>query len=332
MRRLFNHLQADNLCELLKSLEQAGIPAIPFKGPVLAVTIYDDIALREFHDVDFLIGEKDISGTLSVLDGLAYERTTGLSAAQEAAYQRYGGQEICFGGELPIEPHWAFAPRTYAVDLDYSSLWSRIRPIPFNGRTVSGFADEDLLCLHGTKEKWHKLKWVADVAYFVPTHSELDWSVVHERASQMGTLRMVQLGLSLCQSMLGTALRHVYPDPSWLAGNKACARLNFDVERHFYQGDYTGKSIYQLSVFHWWTRERQSDRVRYLFRTITTPRIAHFNSIDLRDSMFFAYYPFKILHDYLLLSLWITWKSLLGQLEEISTIVSRVNLKTWPPE
>ena len=41
--------------------------------------------------------------------------------------------------------------------------------------------------------------------------------------------------------------------------------------------------------------------MRYLFRTVTTPREKHFLLMKLPDNLFFGYYPVKIVHDYVLL-------------------------------
>src|SRR5271163_2569862 len=43
------------LLSLLDLLKQNGIPAISFKGPLLAVDAFGDVALREFGDLDLLL-------------------------------------------------------------------------------------------------------------------------------------------------------------------------------------------------------------------------------------------------------------------------------------
>lgn len=38
----------------------------------MAPTVYQNIGLREFHDVDFLIGQEELSKVTKVLAGLGY--------------------------------------------------------------------------------------------------------------------------------------------------------------------------------------------------------------------------------------------------------------------
>lgn len=53
-RNLFLSME---LLKLLERLEGQGIQAIPFKGPVLAVSVYGNLALRPFSDLDILVHE-----------------------------------------------------------------------------------------------------------------------------------------------------------------------------------------------------------------------------------------------------------------------------------
>jgi len=48
-----------NWYELPISSKKKQLPAIPYKGPVLAESAYGDVALRNFGDLDFLISPVD---------------------------------------------------------------------------------------------------------------------------------------------------------------------------------------------------------------------------------------------------------------------------------
>jgi hypothetical protein len=47
------------LIRILNCLESHGIAAIPFKGPTLAESVYGNLALREFSDLDILVRQSD---------------------------------------------------------------------------------------------------------------------------------------------------------------------------------------------------------------------------------------------------------------------------------
>src|SRR4029078_9175911 len=48
------------LCRLINRFAHSGIDAIPYKGPVLALFAYDNIALRRFVDLDIIVKKSDV--------------------------------------------------------------------------------------------------------------------------------------------------------------------------------------------------------------------------------------------------------------------------------
>ena len=50
-----NQSQTTELLRIIDLLAQHGIPALPFKGPLLAFVAYADISVRESHDLDIWI-------------------------------------------------------------------------------------------------------------------------------------------------------------------------------------------------------------------------------------------------------------------------------------
>jgi len=71
-----------------KLLESNGILAIPFKGPVLASSLYGNLALRTFSDLDILVVKKDIMKAKDVLLSSGLRWGSQLSSAQKANYKR----------------------------------------------------------------------------------------------------------------------------------------------------------------------------------------------------------------------------------------------------
>jgi hypothetical protein len=56
---LRNMFLVRELSTLLSMLDAHGIPAIPYKGPVLATSVYGNLALRQFRDLDVLLRAQD---------------------------------------------------------------------------------------------------------------------------------------------------------------------------------------------------------------------------------------------------------------------------------
>ena len=45
------------MLKLLSAFRKKGIPAIPYKGPVLAQAVYGNVGLRQFGDLDITVPE-----------------------------------------------------------------------------------------------------------------------------------------------------------------------------------------------------------------------------------------------------------------------------------
>jgi len=309
-----NSIAAQQLSHILDKLQAADIKAVTFKGPTLAIKAYQDIALRSFRDLDFLIPEAQIEDCLSLLRDMGYHHEHGLSPRQWQAYVHYNGQDILFGPGLPVEPHWAFAQRTLMLDIDYKGFWQRVSDTSFHGQRVLTFSLEDeliILCLHGFKHEWCKLKWVVDLVMFISSHSKIDWAIVMHRAESQGLARIVIFAIALGEYLFGRSVpetvRHWMEKDTFamLASAKFGGRF-FQVAQEAVQRQ--NKPCSHLHYFRWSMRERYFDRLRYAVRTLTQPRVVHFRTISVPDSLFFFYYPFKISHDYFALPVWLIIK------------------------
>jgi hypothetical protein len=297
------------LKDVLVTLAGKGIAAIPFKGPVVAQLAYADPALRRYGDLDILVREKDAAAACDTLTASGFRGTAPLSPRQMRAFRRYSGQDIVFKGDVAVEPHWALAPRTLSLEIDYQGLWARARQIDLDGQPLLCFGAEDLvtvLCLHGSKEQWTRLLWIADVAHMVAASPGLDWPTLLARAKAQGFLRMVLIALILVQEAveLPAAVHDaIAADPvAHDLAERAASRL--------FEPDRADESIYTLSAFRRRMRERARDRIRYVLRTLTTPRDLHYSILPLPDGLFFLYTPIKLVHDYLLLPFWKSGKRL----------------------
>src|SRR5262249_35093242 len=62
-----NLFLAKELLTVVQCLEGHKIPSIPYKGPVLATSVYGNLAFREFGDLDILVRERDYNLAQRVL-------------------------------------------------------------------------------------------------------------------------------------------------------------------------------------------------------------------------------------------------------------------------
>jgi hypothetical protein len=206
------------LLDLLSLFNQHGIQVIPYKGAVLAASLYHDLALRPFGDLDILVHERDILQAVDVLVSCGYEviRPTSLSQTnknyrsfwinQMVKRSPWSYQVILWNPDRQglIELHWRTIPK-YVFPRNPKELWENLRPINVGGVDVFSFAPENLLwflCLHGAKHQWKRLRWICDIAELVREYPDLNWEQTISHAEGLGMERRLYLGLLLANRLL----------------------------------------------------------------------------------------------------------------------------------
>jgi hypothetical protein len=126
------------LCQILSVLEEPQIVAIPFKGPVLATTVYGSPILRQFGDLDILVHKRDVLRVRDLLLAQGYHPYTPMTDSQEAAHlrARYHYNVLHDDGQVMVEIHWAFARRYWSLALDMTHVQERCTTVSLVGTTA----------------------------------------------------------------------------------------------------------------------------------------------------------------------------------------------------
>jgi hypothetical protein len=269
-----SQMLAGHLLDVLGLLEHRGIAAVAYKGPVLAASLYGNLALREFTDLDVLVRAKDVRRAGEALVGRGYEPELPLTAAEEhdlirsrAGYFRRFDRPVK-AGRVVLELHWRI-PATFRLD---QGFWRRLRPVRLLDGAALQFAPEDLalvLCAHGFKHGWSRLKWVCDVAELISTHASLDWDAAIDEASRAGGLRILLVGCALARDTLGVAL------PASVSERIAADLVARELSEAFCLRLFDDRSSHRVGVVcNLRVRERVRDRIRYgmaLIDALTAP-------------------------------------------------------------
>jgi putative nucleotidyltransferase-like protein len=197
-----NLSQNVELVGLLEGLSERGIPAIPFKGGVLADWAYADPSLRESGDIDIVVRRRHLREAIAFL--LTREYCSG-SSGRYLRFDRIDGLASVDLQTSLEAPHFSFA-------LDNDELWDRAVRRMFVGHSVLSYCAEDLLillCVHGTKDVWFKLKWTCDIAAFIERKPDWDWERVLVRAASLHARRKLLFGCWLAHDLLGAGLPEV---------------------------------------------------------------------------------------------------------------------------
>ena len=282
---------ASELARIAARFEKKHVKAVPYKGPSLAESVYGDLALRHFSDLDFLVSPADLGAAQQTLEQLDYQPSTDLSPSVERFWLENGYERSFDGkaGKYLVELQWALLPRFYAVDFRVGELLGRAGRASLGGRDVPCLSPEDsliALCLHAAKHLWMLLIWVCDIAESVRTQV-IDYSLVVTRAGELGILRMLGVSFWLAQNLLCTDLPPaaqdlVARDPEVpILGQLFAERLARGATYDFESAEYF-LLVRRL-------RERRADRWRYLWRLVWTPGVGDLAAVRLPEPLFPLY-------------------------------------------
>ncbi len=284
---------ATELLKVLRHLQDNGVCAVPYRGPLLAEVVYGDLSLRTFQDLDVLVQRKDVARAKDALVSMGYQLVVPkrLPAAGHLTYEHaYGFWHA--GSGLSLELQWEVAERYFGFRVD-PQVWDRLEVVRFMGRQVVGLPAEDLLlilCVHGSKHGWARLAWVCDVAELVRAHPRIDWERALWQARRHKVRRMVLLGLTLASDLLGATLPEEIGQS--VKSDSAVQSLGLQVrERLFPEGAGTRRTLEtsRLFVFHVQLRESLWGRVRHCFRVAMFPTWRDWEAQPLPGVLFFLY-------------------------------------------
>jgi hypothetical protein len=279
------------LFRILDCLEGHAIPAIPLKGPALAETVYGNLALRDFSDLDVLVKQDDVLKAKAALGALGYAANIQLSSAQERAYLATGYEYTFDGpaGKNLLEIQWGILPRFYAVEFPIRECFGRARSLNLWGRTVRALAPEDLLlalCVHAAKHAWVRVHWLRDITGVVETKA-LEWPVFERRGVELGLARMIGVSLRLAHRLLRAnvpqSVRNLWTE------DPEIERLSEDVVRGLSTAEtYDAESLRYFRLM-MRLRERGSDQMRFLSRLAFTPSLGEWRVVRLPAPLFPLY-------------------------------------------
>lgn len=279
------------LLRLLDRMDAAGVRALPYKGPVLAVVAYGSVGLRSFSDLDVLVPLPELDRAAGVLEAEGYRPRYRFTPRQDAAFRRVDGD---YPWEHPetgvrVELHARVSSGRFGVPLGTEELWARAGRVPLGGRSIPALSREDLLlvlAVHGCKHRWERLEWICGVAELLRARDEPDWSVLLGRARELGAERMLLLALALARDLLDAPLP---PGVSVrVAADPGAAALAAEAAQGLFgrpdPSPTAGNLLFNLRAQQGWP-----ERLRYAARWLVVPTPEDWKSLPLPDPLFPAY-------------------------------------------
>ena len=199
------------LIHVMSCFRDAEILAVPYKGPVVAAQAYGDIALREFEDLDIVLRQQDMPRANEIVTSLGYlgKFPWDLCARAGSALVPGEYQYTDRSRRMVLELHTEGTLRHFPLRPDFDDLAPHLTPVSLSGHEILTFAPEDalvMLSIHGAKDFWERISWIADVAELIRAHPQLNWDVAWKRADSWNARRILHLGLALASGVLDARL------------------------------------------------------------------------------------------------------------------------------
>jgi hypothetical protein len=283
------------LARIMQHFERRQLRAIPYKGPVLAQSLYRDLGLRSFSDLDFLISSVDFGRAQQALAEIGYRPSLFLTPVLTPTVERFWlrtGYERSFGsaaGKNLVELQWALLPYFYGVDLSVDDLLARAGRTVVGGREVPCLSPEDsllVLCLHAAKHLWSRLSWLADIAETLRIQT-IDDALVFSRARALGIARILGVSFWLVKNVLGAEIPTAVEE--MIAADSQVPALGSEFAERLARGagyDFESTEYFRLILK---LRERRGDRWRYLWRLVWTPGTGDIAAVRLPGALFPLY-------------------------------------------
>jgi len=206
-----NLMMTGYLVRILSLLKEHEIPAMPFKGAVLAMSLYGDSALRSFGDIDVLIPRRYLIKAVNILVTQGFFPTLSLNDQQLLKLSETDNEYplVHTTSGVTLDLQWEITGGYFPSQIIFEDLFERHRTMVLASEDVSVFSDEDLLfylCVHGNQHTWKQLDHVCCVAGLINKRPGLDFEAVYLTASKYKGVRMLCIGLLLAQDLLGATV------------------------------------------------------------------------------------------------------------------------------
>lgn len=283
---------ARELARIAGLLNAQRIEAIAFKGPVLALQAWGDVALRQFNDLDLLVRPGDAARAVEVLIADGYSALTFDRQHPELSIARRCEDEFMrLGSAAMIDLHWELNPAYFAYGPLAAQVWDRTESIRVEGAEVRTLGPADLalfLAVHATKHGWINLGWVCDFNAALRALADSALPGIAEAARRSGCLRMLLLAIALAAQVLDTSIPPMFADP--IRRDAVVASLVAGIGRRLFASIGMRARLYSEWAVPIRTITSMRGRVRYLASRALTPNIDDFNSIALPPPLHPLYY------------------------------------------
>ncbi len=286
--------------KILDKFAGQGVAAVPFKGPVLALSAYQHLSTRGFNDLDILIKPADLETACGILKDSGYRPELDLDAAQLSAFTCHEDNLTFYkDSRIIIELHWELSGLYLTKPVGLRDLQSPLKSVKLVEHEVPqlpAVTQLVYLCVHGTKHMWERLEWLSCIHELAAVITEKQWIEALDLAAAWQCRRMFLLAFKLSRELLGTELPKVMR--AEIDADPCLNKLDCYLQQRLFHASQVGSTNElknRFSLFHLQVRDNASDRIHYLLRLLFRPTKAEWCFLSLPASLSFCYYALRSL-------------------------------------
>lgn len=206
-----NMMMLGELLKLLNLFESKGIIVIPYKGPVLAISTYNDIRLRQFVDLDIYVYEKDIPRVNKILLNEGYNPDFQIDESKKVKYNELR-RDFSFFSEsgVKIEIHKMFQSWVFSLPDDENSFLDKKTALNITrDKIIINPSIENMiliLSIHNAGHRWSLLYWICDLAELIKNNEDVNWKYIIEKAEKLVIKRILLINLHLVMDLYDVIL------------------------------------------------------------------------------------------------------------------------------
>lgn len=277
-------LLSAELARIADNFAQREIPFVSYKGPMLGLRAYGSPALRQFDDLDIVVPQRCMAAAHDEMITLGYASKVARERCTTHNRREIPGEYVFFreANQCMAELHTEMTLRHFPVRPDVEAMIQRGCRIAMNGRGMPAFTNEDellMLAVHGAKDFWARLIWIADFAEIAGDSADISWDKMLAEARRLKLMRMLKLGLWLAHEILGAEL------PKEIAAmvetDRAVARIGERIRVGLIEPKESPEGILRRSLYRIRMTESLGHGLRYWTRLSTAPAEEDWKMMDV---------------------------------------------------
>jgi hypothetical protein len=303
----YNMLLTSELINIMKLLEENDIKAIAFKGPTLAQLAYGDITLRQYVDLDILIEKENLEKSYELFLTKSYLSEIDKKFTKNNLFIEKNSdiQFVENKKNILFELHWKLFRNKFSNTQNNINIYEEIQSMNLNSYNINIFKNELLLvylCMHGSKHKWERIEWIADIDKLLRKAEDINWKLVVEISKKYNCNKMLNLGLLLSHKL--------YDTPIHINSIKNLEKKYYKETIKYILSEMSNITIsksefnknYTSFKFHYNLNENLYDKFYFLKKTFFDLSNSDINFLYLSEKFFLVHYfikPFRLSIKYL---------------------------------